>query len=245
VKTLARQALQYWVARHYQKHDVSSWPAWAGNVLDVKIPQNIPIKTSPSSLGGANVNILLRMVDQTMPLVGDCAECGVFRGSSLLTLGLHLKQAGSTKRIYGFDSFAGFDDAVEYDLGLGGAGDIEKHHGGFSNTSLDYVRRRAHALGLGDIVLLRQGYFRDALPREPNRAYSFVHLDCDIYESYRDCLHYFYPRLTPGAVVLLDEYNDPPWPGCNKAVDEFLQQRPEKLVKIESDGYQKYYFVKN
>jgi hypothetical protein len=43
---------------------------------------------------------------------------------------------------------------------------------------------------------------------------------------------------------LLDEYNDPHWPGCNQAVDEFLACRPEKLERISQDGYEKYLIVK-
>lgn len=45
-------------------------------------------------------------------------------------------------------------------------------------------------------------------------------------------------------MVLLDEYNDPPWPGCNKAVDEFLIGKQETLEIIERDYYQKWFFVK-
>ena len=39
---------------------------------------------------------------------GDIAEFGVFRGSSIVALGLFLKELGSDKKIYGFDSFGGF-----------------------------------------------------------------------------------------------------------------------------------------
>ncbi len=41
-------------------------------------------------------------------LEGDIAEIGVFRGSSLLATALFLKEIGSKKKVYGFDSFSGF-----------------------------------------------------------------------------------------------------------------------------------------
>ena len=41
-------------------------------------------------------------------LEGDLVEAGVYRGSSILSLGLFLKEINSTKKIYGFDSFSGF-----------------------------------------------------------------------------------------------------------------------------------------
>jgi O-methyltransferase len=71
-----------------------------------------------------------------------------------------------------------------------------------------------------------------------------VHLDCVIYESYMQCLKFFYPRLVRGGVIVVDEYNDPPWPGCTQAVDEFLANKPEKLKELTSDNQIKYYLRK-
>ena len=99
-------------------------------------------------------------------------------------------------------------------------------------------------------MILVKGYFENSLPdfallHEPPRLqFSFVHLDVNLYESYKQCIKFFYPRVVASGIVLLDEYNDPPWPGCNKAVDELLAGRPEKLEMIERDNYQKWYFVK-
>ena len=39
---------------------------------------------------------------------GDIVEAGVFHGSSILATGLLLKEIGSNKQVYGFDSFSGF-----------------------------------------------------------------------------------------------------------------------------------------
>lgn len=53
---------------------------------------------------------------------GDILEAGVFRGSSLLAIGMFLKELGSNKKVYGFDSFSGFppvyhpkDDLFEFE----------------------------------------------------------------------------------------------------------------------------------
>jgi len=39
---------------------------------------------------------------------GDIIESGVYQGMSLLAMALMLKELGSTKKVYGFDSFSGF-----------------------------------------------------------------------------------------------------------------------------------------
>ena len=44
-------------------------------------------------------------------LVGDILEAGVFQGRSLLGMALMLKELGSSKKVYGFDTFSGFPPA--------------------------------------------------------------------------------------------------------------------------------------
>lgn len=46
---------------------------------------------------------------------GDVAEVGVFRGSSLLATALLLRELGSSKLVWGFDSFSGFPGYAEQD----------------------------------------------------------------------------------------------------------------------------------
>ena len=49
-----------------------------------------------------------------------------------------------------------------------------------------------------------------------------VHLDADLYESTKDCLAYFAPRIPPGGVIVLDDYDAPNCPGVRLAAEEFL-----------------------
>ena len=46
---------------------------------------------------------------------GDIFEFGVYQGGSLISAALLLKEVGSKKTIYGFDSFTGFPSYSEYD----------------------------------------------------------------------------------------------------------------------------------
>jgi O-methyltransferase len=126
---------------------------------------------------------------------------------------------------------------------MGGSPLSCKRPGGFSETSYGLVCSKANALRLHNIKLY-PGFFDRTLAQVQARSFSFVHLDCDAYDPYVECLEFFYPRMSPGGVILLDEYDDPAWPGCNKAADEFLAGKPEKLQPIREDNYLKYYFVK-
>jgi hypothetical protein len=90
------------------------------------------------------------------------------------------------------------------------------------------VERKVRRFRLNNIHFV-PGYFGVSFPRfDPNVRFSFAHLDVNLYGSYKDCLEFFYLRMVSGGVILFDEYNDPGWPGCNRAVDEFLADKPEK-----------------
>ncbi len=244
VRRIARAVLGAIAAALYGTRPLGSWPRWAGDALEVKIPKNVVPKSELSAAGGANINIILSLLGRTLGIPGDVAECGVFRGASLCAIALYLLENNVDKRVFGLDSFLGFDDRVNRDLQLGGAANAEKRIGGFDGTSFGYVSRKLACLGLAGRVTMLAGYFAHTFAMLPELKFSFVHLDCDIYESYRETLAYFYPRMSPGGIILLDEYNDPPWPGCNLAVDEFLADKSETLACVAADNYIKFYIEK-
>jgi O-methyltransferase len=241
---VAHKMLEPLAARAYRSREITGWPRWVGNLLEVKTPAAVIPLTCSSPDCGSNINIIFSLLDRTLDIPGEIVECGVFRGSSLTAMALYLKQRRVAKRIFGLDSFEGFDEHVHKDLQLGGADDKEKRVHGFDQTSLSHVYSKLKRLDLTTSVTLIQGYFSETLHKLPENRFSFVHLDCDIYASYKEALEYFYWRMSPGGIILLDEYNDPPWPGCNIAVDEFLVGKPETLTLIAVDNHEKYFIQK-
>jgi O-methyltransferase len=229
-----------------RRKPISEWPGWLGRVHGVKVPRAQPVKEHPDPTGNANIEILCQMIERTRHLPGSIADCGVFQGGSTVGMALYMREHGITKLIYALDSFEGFDPKdVEKDLALGGVENEDRHLHGFNATSVEAVERKMKRFGLGNVILVK-GYFCDSLPRLPLATeFSFVHIDVNLESSYRDCLKHFYRQTVQGGIILFDEYNDPPWPGCNKAVDEFLAGKPERLEMVEWKNYQKWYFVKS
>jgi O-methyltransferase len=45
-------------------------------------------------------------------------------------------------------------------------------------------------------------------------------------------LEYFYPRLVPGGFFILHDYSSLYWDGAEKAIDEFLADKPERVMPI-------------
>jgi hypothetical protein len=244
VKHAAGSLLRRWTSPLVAGRPIEQCPGWLGTLHNIKVPGNIAPNPVESTAGSANIRIIFRLLESTLGLGGDVAECGVWQGSTLIPTGLFLRRHAPAKTLFGFDSFEGLNDTVARDVVLGGEEDERKQVGGFSNTSLDNVQRQVLRFGLDRTVRLVPGYFQNTLPRFGGEQFCFVHLDCVIYESYRTCLEFFYPRMVRGGVILLDEYNDPPWPGCTMAVDEFLAGKREELREVKSENHVRYYFQK-
>ncbi len=87
----------------------------------------------------------------------------------------------------------------------GGRATPDRSASAFCDTSFGLVEDKLRRLSLKQHVRLLQGYFVESLSRLHGRSLSFVHLDCDLYYSYRTCLEAPWPWVVPGGVVLLDE----------------------------------------
>lgn len=224
---------------------IDAWPEWLGRIHGVRVPASVPEQLEESPRGEANINILNEMIDRTKSLKGAIADCGVYKAATTVAMALYMRQYGIQKRIYAFDSFQGYDsESVARDVKRWGGEDEACHNQKFSDSSIDEVYAKLRRFRIDNVELV-PGYFNQTLQHFDGQVrFSFVHLDVNLYDSYRECLEFFYPRVEAGGIVLFDEYNDPPWPGCNKAVDEFLADKPEHLEMICRNNYQKWYFVK-
>jgi hypothetical protein len=57
-----------------------------------------------------------------------------------------------------------------------------------------------------------------------------VHIDVDLYQPTLDSIRFFYPRLAPGGIILCDDYGYSSCPGAKGAFDEYMKDRPEKII---------------
>ena len=81
--------LSIWV---YRSKPIARGPKWVSELLEINTPANLPRKAALSPAGGSNIKIILALLDQTREVPGDVAECGVFKGSSLAGVALHLRK---------------------------------------------------------------------------------------------------------------------------------------------------------
>jgi asparagine synthase (glutamine-hydrolysing) len=96
------------------------------------------------------------------------------------------------------DAYYGYEDDL-----------IAKVAGSFSDLGVPLDQSNVH---------LVKGLFQDTITGDERVA--LAHIDGDWYESVRTCLERIGPRLVPGGVMVIDDYDA--WSGCRTAVDEFL-----------------------
>ena len=240
----AGNVLRAWTRPLVTRLPIERCPGRIATLHNLKVPANVRPNAQESTEGSSNIRIIFRLLGSALALAGDLAECGVWQGSTLIPTALFVRRRAPHKRVLGFDSFQGLDETVAHDAALAGGDDERKRVGGFSDTSYAAVEDRVRRFDVADTVTLVQGYFQNTLPKYADARFCFVHLDCVIYESYRQCLEFFYPRMSAGGIILIDEYNDPPWPGCTQAVDEFLAGKPEAITEVKSDNQVRYYIRK-
>jgi tetratricopeptide (TPR) repeat protein len=149
---------------------------------------------------------------------GDFAELGVYRGNSAAVLAHFSRRAG--RHLHLFDTFEGFDQKDLKGIDAGRATQ-------FDDTSLGLVREVVGDQGVSYI----EGYFPASIPAALAEVrFAVVHVDCDLYEPFVASLDFFYPRLSPGGLLIMHDYGSGYFPGARKAVDEFVARIPEQLV---------------
>lgn len=159
---------------------------------------------------------LYRSAVATSALPGAMAELGVYRGGSAKLMAL----ACPKKPIFLFDTFTGLPSPTGVDLHQAGE---------FANGMEDVAGWMA-----GSEFWLVPGRFPESIPDDlDGERFALVHLDGDLYETTRDGLAWFWPRLVAGGRIVLDDWRWPNCPGVEKAVREFSGGR-----RWESARYQ-------
>ncbi|HEX9722273.1 MAG TPA: TylF/MycF/NovP-related O-methyltransferase [Candidatus Paceibacterota bacterium] len=201
--------------------------------------------------------------DHIKDIGGDVVECGLGKGGTLTMLALLIGTEGRqpSRKLYGFDSFQGWPEPDPSD-----ASPRNPTKGEWTVSEELVVDQLTTSKIYKNFpwmnIQITKGFLGESLPGfdVPSQSIALVHLDVDLYEGYRDGLQYLFPKISKGGIIMLDEYKElhpenpqyqdretgverEKWPGCTKAVDEFLAEHPD----VERKYYpptNKYYLVK-
>jgi len=180
------------------------------------------------------------LFNQVINIPGDIVECGVFKGSGILTW-LKLKQTLSPnafKKVVGFDFF----DTKQLLNGLNGI-DRERMEDLFTSRGFDlnetYVKVLKSIInkaGFNDSTYqLIEGYISftsfDYIRKRPGAKISLLYLDLDLERPTYDTLEAFWDIISIGGLVVFDEYAYHQW-SESRGADRFFNNKNIRILNL-------------
>jgi O-methyltransferase len=216
-------------------------------------PADRPILERALPLTMTGVPRLQALVDavrycERREIAGSFAECGVWRGGSVLAMILTLQDLGTADRdVYLYDTFEGMTPPSERDVSPIDGSALETWQRAertkerawsqlFDPDTFNEEAVRETLLETGypaERLHLVKGPVEETLPAAAPDSLAILRLDTDWYESTRHELVHLYPRLVDGGVLIIDDYGH--WEGARRAVDEYFAEHPPRLPLREID----------
>lgn len=183
---------------------------------------------------------------KALQVKGSVVECGVFKGSGLMSWALFsdmLEPVNLTRRIYGFDTFGGFPNVSGKDknkLRNPNVGDLQANvYDELQEIIKAYDKNRF--LGHIEKIRLVKGDASKTIPQfikeNQHLVVSLLFMDFDLYEPTKIALKHFVPRMPKGSIIAFDELDNPIWPGETLALLDELGMNRLKLRRLDFDPY--------
>jgi len=158
--------------------------------------------------------LMVHSLSQSQTAVpGHYAEVGVFKGATAKAI----CESKKKKHLHLFDTFEGLPDTSIFD---------RRYKSKMFRSNFEMVEKK---LSKYKGVKMYKGLFPDTAGPVEDKKFSFVHLDVDIYQSTKDCLEFFYERMSKGGIILSHDYHAD---GVKKAFNEFFEERPEQVIHL-------------
>lgn len=179
----------------------------------------------------------------TKKLHGDIIECGVYKGSGMLTWLklMDVSEYHSIKKVVGFDMFNPAETLKtifdEKDHGM--MKQVFDRDSKNDDLSLDAVHNRIIRAGFrgdkyelvkGDITKLAHHYVKE----HPGLRISILYLDLDIADPTYSALEAFESRIVKGGCIVFDEYAYQAWSESD-AADDFIAEHGSKYEIVKLD----------
>jgi len=161
---------------------------------------------------------------------GDYAEFGVWKGRTFIEAWRVAAKYPVPRRFFAFDSFEGLPELQHHDEG----GPFKA--GQFKHSRAEFEARLSRARMPPSATTIIEGRFEETL-MQPDRIglyhVAVAWIDCDLYASTVPVLDYLTPRLSPGSVLIFDDwftFRASPEHGEMRACTEWLERNPELML---------------
>ena len=187
----------------------------------------------PRSIAGlrteADLGVIAPWFRKSLDVPGDICEFGCFRGTMSIKFACVLKALGSSKMVYAFDTFEGFqiDDPAGGGLRIGSYSD--------NDNSFEELQRWSSVIPVRPI----KGDARQTASQLTGEL-AFVWLDLDFGNLLDDVLAVIWPLLHRDTIIGVDDAGRPETPG----VGPWLDRLTETGRLIELMRYPRHKFIR-
>lgn len=168
---------------------------------------------------------LYEVYKMTLGVAGHIAELGVYKAAGTLLFAklTQIFEPESLTLVHGFDWFEGSKPTAEEPNVCEGSykEDYERIKKLITAQNLQNIVH-LHKLDLSkDLTLFFQA--------NPYMQFKLIFCDAGLYDIVKHCIENFWHRLTPGGIMIFDQFNHELAPGESRAIKELL---PNEEIKI-------------
>ena len=215
---------------------------------------------------GNNINLICEKLIELNEVGGAYVECGVFQGNTLFSIATFMQQRSIHREMLGCDTFEGFPerktdfrDRPQFFSELYKTREItQEHYLKAAKRTKDFTDEshlnREYFLDVKKVFDIAKDYkntqlikgdFKSTL-KTINQPIAILYLDCDLYQSYHECLDSLFSKVVSKGVIIFDEYYSLKYPGARLAVNEFMNDKEGYLeVYHTEDDFERWCYLKN
>jgi predicted O-methyltransferase YrrM len=171
---------------------------------------------------------LYELYKMVQNVAGHIAEVGVYKGAGTILFAklVHIYESEALTQVHGFDWFKGNGKGGENDSYLvlegGYASDKELLLNIIEKQKLDHIIR------LNDLDVTKE--LKNFFEINKHLQFKLVFLDAGMYDVVQSCILSFWDRLTPGGIMVFDQFNHELGPGETISVRELLPNAKVKTI---------------
>ncbi|MFN7166875.1 MAG: TylF/MycF/NovP-related O-methyltransferase [Pannonibacter sp.] len=162
----------------------------------------------------------------------NAADLGTYRGRALQAMLTEAAEIGIKIKWLATDTFSGLPPLGRKDVDLAPANANYLSRQMFDDTTVREVRAFLEPTGHLQNVDLREGVLEDVLASLEDQKYLLVNVSVKLYQPHITALDYFYNRMLPGGVIVLDDLFNRRFPMAEAAIGHFMSDKPEQILHL-------------
>ena len=174
------------------------------------------------------IHIILTLGSLVKNLDGDYVECGVYKGGSSFALANYLKFETMSKSFWLFDTFSGLSEKHVSDNEKK-KNIVDQYKNMYEKSYFDEVK---NTFSKYKNVKMVKGPVPDTLNKFSGDKVCYLALDMNSVIPEIAAMRYFWDKIVPGGVVILDDYGWKHHEEQKDAIDNFVSKTDSQIIYL-------------